>query len=208
MFPKVALSLLYNIWTIKETRWKQQLSFILMSFHSRSPTTDCRNGDSTFKLRENSFFDFYNSIHVVRNNCQISCQSVENQGSNMKNTVFFILMIFHLSSPKTDAEMKTSHPKLWECSLFDFLIYQKSRKHYEYHCLDSDFKYKKIIKNLPTFFLKACSRVKNHIFSSSMNILEIIFIIWNLVNENLMNWSAYNLNAICMPVLQHPILPK
>jgi len=59
-----------------------------MNFHWSSPKTDCRNRDFTFQLWENSLYDFKNSIHVARNNYQLTFQFMENQGNTLKSTVF------------------------------------------------------------------------------------------------------------------------
>ena len=68
---------------------KKQCSFILMNFHWSPPKTDCTNGYTTSRLRENSWFHVYNNIHVATNYSQVSFKSVKNEGNTLKNTLFF-----------------------------------------------------------------------------------------------------------------------
>jgi len=73
----------------KEALWKSLfLHFILISFHSSSQKTDCRNENSTSKLWKNSVFDFlYKYIHVAKNNSQDIFHSMENQRNTMKSNL-------------------------------------------------------------------------------------------------------------------------
>ncbi len=73
----------------QKTPQKTLFYFILMNFHSSTPKTDCKNERTRSKLWENSCFDFYNTIHLARNNFQDDFQCMENQGNSMKDTVFY-----------------------------------------------------------------------------------------------------------------------
>jgi len=71
-------------------------------------------------LWENSLVQLWNSIHVAKNNFQVTFQSVENEGNTMKSQCCFAFMNFHLTTAKTDCRNEYTTSKLWEDSLFDF----------------------------------------------------------------------------------------
>ena len=89
MLPEIIYKMIFNVWKIKETQWKTVFAFILMNFHSSTPKTDWKNKNTRSRLGQNSCFDFYNTIHVARNNLQDDFQCMESQGNTMKSTVFF-----------------------------------------------------------------------------------------------------------------------
>jgi len=94
----------------------EEFSYVLMNFCSTSAKTDCRNEYTISKMWENSHFEFYNSIHVAKKFTGYFSMYGKSR-NHMKDTVFFILIIFHLSSLKQIAKMKTSHINCGESSL-------------------------------------------------------------------------------------------
>jgi len=113
-----------------------------MTLHSCSPKTYCRKGNFTTQLLENSLFDFYNSIHVVRNNLQHTFCSVENQEIHYEKHCF---VFFQWTSNQAHLKQnqkwrlhiqicrKTFYCQKYDCARY-FSFCGKSRRHNEKQC--------------------------------------------------------------------------
>jgi len=95
-----------------------------MNFHSSSP----KNGNST--LREGSLFEYYNSIHVAKNNSKLTFNLWEINETQREALLYCILMDFHSGSPRTNCVT-------WSKHIFD--------------CMKCSFKYQQNVDRMTSF---------------------------------------------------------